>query len=130
MSHQDNEAKTEGSGLFTKVMDVCGVIATLAGTAQGLQWIYQNAEPLVQILLNLHWFSPERFWLDGVRLTKGEPPEVVARALDEAIRDIQSRRDDIIEVLSGYSNEQRQTIRHAYDVILLNIQKDHPNSLQ
>lgn len=119
----------EGRGLFEKVMKVCGYIANIAGTAQGLYWIYQNAEPYIQPLLNLGLFSPERFWFHGVKVTKGQPPEVVAPALEEAIKAVLSRRDYNIKELSGYSNEQRQQISAAYDAILSNIQKDHPNSL-
>ena len=119
----------EGRRLFDKVMKVCGYIANIAGTAGGIYWIYQQAEPYIQPLMNSELFSPERFWFHGVKLTKGQPPEVVAPALEEAIKDVLSRREYIIKELSGYSNEQRQQISTAYDAILSNIQKYRPHSL-
>jgi Annexin len=129
MSQQDNEATAKASGLFTKVFDVIKIIATITTLGRGLTWVYENAVPIIQPLLDADLFSPERFWYHGVQHTKGQPPEAVAAALDEAIKDVLSRRDDIIRLLSTYSDEERQRISDAYDAILSNLRKDYPNAL-
>jgi hypothetical protein len=120
MSSQDNKAAAEG--LFHKALIICGHISAIAGTAQGLVWVLEKAIPHIQPLLDSGLFCPERFWHDGV-----QAKEV---ALDEAIEEVQSRRVYIIRELSDYTDEQRQRISAAYDAILSNIQKDHPNALQ
>jgi hypothetical protein len=96
------------------------------GTARGLLWIYEKAGPYFEPLWGSGLFSPERFWFHGVEATKGQPPEVVAAALDEAIKDVLNRRDYSIGELSAYSDEQRQRISDAYDTIVSNLRKDYP----
>jgi hypothetical protein len=122
--------RSEGQSLFKKVMRVCGYVADIAGAVGGLSWIYQNAEPYIQPLLNSGSFSPERFWFDGLELTKGQSAKVVVSALKKAIKDVQTRETEAVTRLTNYSDKQRQQISAAYDAILANIQRDYPKFLK
>jgi hypothetical protein len=118
-AHSDVEAET----LASKVISVCNAVSAVAGTIQAVDWAYRHLWPHVQPLFDANLFCPEHFWWDGIAAPaqgngdKSAAPQRLRRALEE----MQHDHAKIVQILSGYSIQQRERIADAYEKVAFEI---------
>jgi hypothetical protein len=124
---QDTKADT----LLNKVLAVCGAITAIAKATEGVQWIYDNAWPLIEPLLPAGLFSPEYFWWDSFvqPVRAGKSPAKIVLHLEKTLGELRADREHIERRLAGYSESDRQRISDTYDKILSEIHIKYPNLL-
>lgn len=115
--------------LLSKALGVCNTIATIAGAADGVSWVYQHAWPLVEPIFHAGLFCPERFWWDGLALPmqRGESPATIQSHLEEALATLRADRERIEGWLTQYSEIDRQRISDAYDKVLAAVHTKYPH---
>jgi len=115
--------------LMGKALAVCETIATIAGAAGGVSWIYQHAWPFVEPIWHAGRFCPERFWWDSLALPmqRGESPVQIHAHLDEALATLRADQDHIEEWLTQHSESDRQRISDAYDRVLASVHAQYPH---
>ena len=120
---------TKADSLFRKALTVCTTITTIAQAAEGVQWIYQHAWPLIEPILQSGLFSPERFWGDSFAqpMSVGESPAKIRLRLEKALGSIRADQEHIERLLAGYSESDRQRISDTYDKILSAIHIQYPD---
>jgi hypothetical protein len=119
----------DARALLNKALAVCETIATIAGAADGVSWVYQHAWPLVEPIWQAGLFCPERFWWDSLAspMQRGESPAKVQSHLEEALATVRADRERIEGWLTQYSATDRQRISEAYDKILAAVHTEYPH---
>lgn len=123
--HSDVDART----LVSKVISVCSTVSAVAGTVQGVDWAYQHLWPHIQPLFDAGLFCPEHFWWDGIAAPargnrdKSTAPQQLRRALEE----MQHDRPNIVNILAGYSIQERERIADAYEKVTIEL-RAHPEN--
>ncbi len=120
---------TKANPLLSKILTACTTIATIAQAAEGVQWIYQHAWPLIEPLLHSGLFSPERFWWDSFAqpMSEGESPAKIKLRLEEVLGALWADREYIERRLAEYSESDRQRISDAYDKMLSAVHVQYPD---
>lgn len=115
--------------LLSKALKVCGTIANIAGAAEGVGWVYQHTWPLVESIWQAGLFCPESFWWDSLALPmqRGESPAQIQSHLEEALARLRADRERIEELLTHYSESDRQRISDAYDKVLATVHIQYPH---
>src|SRR6266511_4236435 len=85
--------RTDLSTIWKTILKVCGAIVTISETAQGVEWIYQHAWPYMEVLWNLHKYTPEKFWWDSLALPKkqGETAAEIHSKLEATLKQMRSK---------------------------------------
>ncbi|HJR58436.1 MAG TPA: hypothetical protein VJ813_03520 [Vicinamibacterales bacterium] len=100
----------------------------IAGTAEGLQWVYRHAWPYIEPLWLSGLYCPERFWWDSLAypIQSKKAPAEIHSMLKVVLA--QMRRDESVEVkLASHSEHDRERIAEAYAKVVSEIRMHYPD---
>ena len=115
--------------VWRKILGVLATVTTITDTAQGLAWVYQNAWPYIEPLVQSGVFSPERFWWDNLAhpVQRGDAPADIQSNLKTVLAQLRKDQQHIEQILANHSERDRQRILDAYAQVLAEIRKQYPD---
>ncbi len=124
--------RTKPQALFSRVLKVCGHVATITGTVEGVHWVFQHLWPHMEPIWQSGSFCPESFWWDNLALPirRRESTAEIHSKLEVVLEQMRGDKRRIEELLGGYSDADRERLANAYDKVLSEIRAHYPKSGQ
>ena len=121
-------SRTNVRAVLSKIYKVCTVIADIGGKAQGIQWIYETAWPIVQPLFDNGLFCPESFWWDSLArpVQQGETAAKIQSKLRRELAKLRTDEKRIEERLAHHRPRDLERIAGAYSRLWTTIHADYP----
>jgi hypothetical protein len=115
--------------MLSRILGVCETVATITGTAQGVDWVYQTAWPYVEPLFQSGLFCPERFWWDSLAspVQRGESLNDIQSNLRAVLAQLRTDDKHIEDLLTRHSERDRERIVDAYDKVVAEIRTKYPD---